>query len=390
MNLNLFDRNSNRNILIAGIFALIIGVGVSRFAFTSLLPSMLENQLTITSAGLMASFNFIGYLSGAIFSIFLKSIKIKVLFFRIGLFLSILTTLILAFSTNDLLWIISRIIAGFGSAMLLIVTGSLVMLKLDMKDKTKAMGIHFSGIGMAIVFCELISQYTLQYYSWNIVWFVLVIFSIIFTTYSMYIINFNKDNSKIKKTYMVSKDMFSSYVILLIIAYFTQGIGFVVQGTFLPDIINNINKIDSYGSVVWLFVGVSGIPASIIWMRLAYKYGSENIIIIAMLLQIVGILIPTFTNNLYINIISGILYGSTFIGLVALFMNKAGQISKNNPVIIMGSMTAAYGIGQVLAPLYSIYFINKYENYNFTLYITASIVFLGVLLIFIAKNKYKK
>ena len=390
MNLNLFDKNSNRNILIAGIFALIIGVGVARFAFTSLLPSMLENHLSITSAGIMASFNFIGYLSGAIFSIFLKTIERKVFFFKIGLFLSIITTFILAFTSSELLWIISRIIAGFGSAMLLIVAGSLVMLKLDLKDKTKAMGIHFSGIGIAIVFCELLSQYILKYYTWEIVWVVLALFSILLSIYSVYILNFDEYILQNEISKSRATNIFSSYVILLILAYFTQGIGFVVQGTFLPDIINNISKIESYGSLVWLFAGIAGIPASIIWMRLAYKYGSENIIIIAMTLQIVGILIPTFTNNLFVNILTGVLYGSTFIGLVALFMNKAGQISKNNPVIIMGSMTAAYGIGQVLAPLYSIYFINKYENYNITLYITAMIVFFGVLLIFIAKNKYKK
>ena len=388
MKLDLFNKDSNINILIAGIFALIIGVGVARFAFTSLLPSMLENQLTITTAGIMASFNFAGYLSGAIFSIFLKDIHTKVKFFRLGLFLSVITTLVLAFSTNEILWIISRVVAGFGSAMLLIVAGSLVMLKLNFEDKTKAMGIHFSGIGIAIVFCELISQYVLQYSTWNIAWLVLASCAIIFSLYSAYILNFDNYNLTNKPTSKVSKNIFSSYVILLIVAYFTEGVGFVVQGTFLPDIINNINQVDSYGSLIWLFAGLAGIPASIMWMRLAYKYGTENIIMIAMLLQIIGILIPTFTNNIVINLLSGVLYGSTFIGLVALFMNKAGQISKNNPVIIMGSMTAAYGIGQVLAPLYSIYYINKYGNYDITLYITACIVFVGVLLIFMAKRKY--
>jgi len=388
MKLDLFNKDSNINILIAGIFALIIGVGVARFAFTSLLPSMLENQLTITTAGIMASFNFAGYLSGAIFSIFLKDIHTKVKFFRLGLFLSVITTLVLAFSTNEILWIISRVVAGFGSAMLLIVAGSLVMLKLNFEDKTKAMGIHFSGIGIAIVFCELISQYVLQYSTWNIAWLVLASCAIIFSFYSAYILNFDNYNLTNKPTSKVSKNIFSSYVILLIAAYFTEGVGFVVQGTFLPDIINNINQVDSYGSLIWLFAGLAGIPASIMWMRLAYKYGTENIIMIAMVLQIFGILIPTFTNNIVINLLSGVLYGSTFIGLVALFMNKAGQISKNNPVIIMGSMTAAYGIGQVLAPLYSIYYINKYGNYDITLYITACIVFVGVLLIFMAKRKY--
>ena len=93
MTLNLLDRNNNLAILIAGIIAVIIGLGVARFAFTSLLPPMLEGFLTVTFAGLLAAVNFAGYLSGSIFSMFIKDINQKVLLFRIGIILCILTKL---------------------------------------------------------------------------------------------------------------------------------------------------------------------------------------------------------------------------------------------------------------------------------------------------------
>ena len=125
-------------------------------------------------------------------------------------------------------------------------------------------------------------------------------------------------------------------------------------------------------------------------MRLAHNYGSVDVIIWAMLLQIVGILIPTFTNDIILNLLSGALYGSTFIGLVALFMNLGGQIAKSNPVVLMGSMTAAYGIGQVTAPLYSVALIEYFGNYNSTLFLTATIVFIGVLFLVWAKKIEKK
>ena len=57
--INLLDKNSNPAILLAGIIALIIGVGVARFVFTSLLPPMLENHLTISFAGVLASINYV-------------------------------------------------------------------------------------------------------------------------------------------------------------------------------------------------------------------------------------------------------------------------------------------------------------------------------------------
>ncbi len=386
MNINIFDKNKNFNILLAGILAITVGVGVARFAFTSLLPFMLEDFLTVTNAGLFASFNFSGYLSGAIFSIFIKDINTKVRFFRIGMILSILTTLILATTTNETLWFISRIIAGFGSAMVLIVGGAIVMVKLNYEDKTKAMGIHFAGIGFAIVVSELISQCILQNGSWKDAWLGLVIYSFIVTFYSIYILSFDKELKKDAVKHKLSRSIFSTYVILLILAYFTEGVGFVVQGTFLPDIINSLEGLSGYGSLGWLIVGLAGIPSSIIWMRLAHNHGSINIIILAMTLQIIGILIPAFSNNIYLNLLSGALYGSTFIGLVALFMNLGGQLAGKNPVVLMGAMTAAYGVGQVSAPLYSVVLIKYFGNYNTALYVTAFIVFIGILLLLYAKK----
>lgn len=383
---NLFDKNSNHAIIVAGILTIIVSIGVARFAFTSLLPSMLSDFLTLTQAGILASLNFFGYLSGAIFVIFIKDINTKVKYFRLGMLLNLISTLILATTSNELLWMFSRLIAGFSSGLLFLIGSALVMVKLDYDEKTKVMGIYFTGLGFAIVVSELITQYVLTLGAWEEVWKALLLFSLITSFYIMPILSFNKSQTQDAPKHQLSKSIFSYYVILLILAYFTEGVGFVIQATFLPDIINSLEGLEGYGNAIWLVVGVAGIPSSIIWMRLAHKHGSVNIIMVAMFLQIVGILIPALSNNIYLNLLSGALYGSTFIGLVALFINRAGQLAKNNPVVLMGSMTAAYGIGQVIAPLYSIALIERFGNYNSTLYLTAFIVFVGILLLFVAKN----
>ena len=105
-----------------------------------------------------------------------------------------------------------------------------------------------------------------------------------------------------------------------------------------------------------------------------------------MALQIIGILIPALSTDLTLNLLSGALYGGTFIGLVALFLNLGGQLAGKNPVVLMGAMTAAYGIGQVGAPLYSVALINYFGNYNAALYVTALVVFIGILFLLYAKR----
>ena len=389
--MTLLDKNHNNAILLAGILSLIVGVGVARFVFTSLLPAMLEDSLSVSFAGILASTNYVGYLSGSIFAIFIKDLNAKVRYFKIGLVLCVLSTLVLGITENSLLWLISRVVAGFGAAMALVVGSAVVMTKLKMQSKTKAMGIHFSGIGFSILVSDLIMRAVFAAGgNWQDAWIVLALFAIPASLYSAYILSIDKAQQVVVKQHKFDVSLFSGFVILLIAAYFTEGVGMVVQGTFLPDIINSLPGLERYGGWVWTLVGVAGIPSCILWMRLAHRYGSVNIIIIAMSIQLIGILIPTFSTNIALNLLGGVFYGGTFVGLVALFMNLGGKIAGSNPVLLMGALTTAYGVGQVLGPLYSVKLIDIFSSYNAALYATAVIVASGVVLLLFAKTLMSK
>lgn len=219
----LLDRNDNLSIIIAGMFAVIIGLGVARFAFTSLLPSMLSDYLTITFAGILASLNFAGYLSGSILSIFIKDINQKVILFRIGIFLAIFSTFILYVTTNETIWVIFRIVAGFAGAMAFVVGSAIVMMKLKLESKTKAMGIHFSGIGFSILTTDLISRYVLSSgYTWQDSWLVLALFALVLSSYSMYILSFDKKVNQNVVKHKFDTSIFTPFVIILIMAYFAE------------------------------------------------------------------------------------------------------------------------------------------------------------------------
>lgn len=384
----MFDRNNNAAILLAGILALVVGVGVARFAFTSLLPAMLENHLSIAFAGMLASVNYVGYLSGSIFAIFIKDIHAKVRFFRFGLVLCIVTSLLLAFTENQVTWLVARLLAGFGAAMALVVGSAIVMSKLQNTNKTKAMGIHFSGLGFSILVSDIIMRAVFNFSTyWQHAWLALAMVGTLFACYSAYILTFEKQNADQVIKHKFDKSLFSPLVIILALAYFTEGVGMVVQATFLPDIVNSLPGLAGYGGYAWLAVGLAGIPSCIIWMRLAHRFNSIDMMMLAMALQVVGILIPIFSNNIMLNLISGMLYGATFIGLVALFMNFAGQLAGKNPVFIMGVITAAYGVGQVVAPLYCVALIEQFGNYNAALYLTAFIVITGIILLKYAQTR---
>ena len=71
------NKTNNVAILIlTGIAALTIAVGIGRFSYTPILPYMIsELNLTTTEAGLIASSNYLGYLLGSLIPIFPKFSK---------------------------------------------------------------------------------------------------------------------------------------------------------------------------------------------------------------------------------------------------------------------------------------------------------------------------
>jgi MFS family permease len=386
--LNLLNKNSNTAIVIAGIISIIIGVGVARFSYTTILPSMLEqNVLSLSFSGILASTNYIGYLSGAFLAIFISNFHFKVQLFRLGMILSIFTTALFFITTDETIWTIGRIIAGFGSAMVLVGGPSIVLKKLSGENKTKIMGYYFSGIGFSILVCDLVARIVLP--NWNLAWILIVFLGILLISYPYYILSFDKEDTSSKQKHPFDKTLFNPIVFILTFAYCTEGFGFVIQGTYLPTIIQSIDGLEKYSANAWMLVGIAGIPSAIIWMYFASKYGSVSMIIYAMIFQIIGILIPAFFVEPFLILLSGFLYGFTFIPLVALFINLGGIIAKNNPVVLMGMFTSAYGIGQITAPLYAVYFTELSGNYNHALYLTAFIVFLGVLALIFLKTKFK-
>ena len=76
----------------------------------------------------------------------------------------------------------------------------------------------------------------------------------------------------------------------------------------------------------------------------------------------------------------------TFVGLTALFMNLSGKLSDKNPVVLMGIITNAYSLGMIIAPLYCVALYEKFNSYNYSLYITAIVVLIGALLLIYAKR----
>ena len=104
-------------LILTGTAALALAVGIGRFSFTPILPYMLEElDISKTNGGLIASWNFFGYLCGSLLSILpIFKKKIKFVFFT-SIVISLLTTLLMSLSNDIIIFIAIRFFAGVSSA----------------------------------------------------------------------------------------------------------------------------------------------------------------------------------------------------------------------------------------------------------------------------------
>lgn len=388
--LEILDRNRNINIILAGILALVVGTGIARFSYTSLLPVMLQDGLDLRFSGVLTSVNYVGYFSGAALAVLIKDLSLKVMLFRLGMALCIVGTYFMGTTGDPQTWIILRIIAGFGTAMAMVVGSAIVMYKLSGLDKTYLMGVHFSGIGISIVVADLIARGLVHYFSWQISWQGLAVAGAIIMLYPLYILSIDKEIRREHKAKKHDEKIFTPFALLLLVAYFFEGIGYVVSGTYLPSIIVSLEGMEKWGGALWMIVGIAGIPSCMVMAKAAQKHGILNVIMIAMVVQAFSIMIPAFSINPWFNLMGAFLYGGTFVGLVSLFLSLGGSLAKNNPVIFMGALTSAYSVGQISAPIYVVWLTEKSGNFSTALYLTSTIVMMGVLTLWIAKKYVKR
>lgn len=105
--------------VMAGLIALAIAMGIGRFAFTPLLPMMLQDAgLSISGAAWLASANYLGYLIGALSAMGLRLAPPRAI--RVGLVLIVIATFAMGYTQSFQLWLCLRLIAGIASAWVLI------------------------------------------------------------------------------------------------------------------------------------------------------------------------------------------------------------------------------------------------------------------------------
>src|SRR5574343_108216 len=380
-------RTERIKVLVAGIFSLILAMGVARFAYTPLLPVMQQQAgLGVAEAGLLAALNYAGYLSGALIASLISDLVLKDRLYRIGMVAAVASTALMGLSSDPLVWIVSRFIAGLSSAAGILLGSGLILNWLIRHNHRPELGIHFSGIGLGIAGCAAAVWLMNGMLDWREQWFAFTAIGCVLLVPALAWLP-APDTSSVTKSGAALHDQPPSplFLGLFMAAYFCAGFGFVVSATFIVAIVDHLPGLAGQGTQVFMAIGVAAAPACINWDLIARRTGELNALILAAVLQIVGIVLPVAVGGLFAAILGALLFGGTFIGMVSLVLTMAGRYYPTRPAKMMGKMTLSYGVAQIIGPAVVGWLASRFGDYSMGLYLAAGVMVLGTLLLAILK-----
>lgn len=373
-------------VLAAGIMSLIVTIGVARFSYTPLLPIMqAETWLDEAAGGWLATFNYMGYMCGALLAASISDLRTKDRLYRAYLIIAVVTTVAMAFTESMVLWAILRFVSGVSSSGGMLIASGLILNWLIRHNYRGELGIHFAGAGLGIVFASLVVELLVQLsQGWAQQW---LWFSVAAALVSIPAWRWmpRPDIRPVTVTgsKLVDQPPSRPFMLVLLAAYFCAGYGYVISATFIVDIVERQDALAGAGQWVFMVVGLAAMPASIIWDRIARSVGYLKALMLAYGVQIIGIILPALTDTLWGAILSALLYGGTFIGCVSLVLTMAGRFYPTKPAKLMGKMTLSYGVAQIVAPALTGMLAQDAGNYDLGLYLAGGFIALGTVLIMV-------
>jgi len=358
-------------VVFGGILLLVVAMGISRFAFTPILPFMRHDVgFSLEVAGFLASSNYIGYFIGALWAGFIHRRRKNILLASVVF--NVLSVGLMGLLEVYSVWLVLRLIAG--------ITDYLARHSLS-----RWSGYVFSGIGLGIAISGLCVPAIEAKFAWEGTWLGLGMLSAIFLliTFILWRNLEVQDSIKVMKT--LDTKMTRGFMPWLILSYGLEGLGYIITGTFLVDIIHNIPSLQAYSSYSWVIVGLAAIPSAPVWTVLLEKFSAIKILFVAYILQVIGILLPVFSQTVWSVLLASFLFGLTFVGIVTLTTSYARQLFPTQSGFVVSLLTTFYAFGQIIGPIVAGKLVEVYSSYKAALVFAGVIVFLALLVMVIGR-----
>ncbi|MFP4517558.1 MAG: YbfB/YjiJ family MFS transporter [Desulfovibrionales bacterium] len=365
----------SREAVIGGMLALVVAMGIGRFAFTPALAYMqLDLGLSDAQGGQLASLNYAGYLLGALGAAAVPTGSRRIPFLA-SLLISVTATALMAAGTDPLMWNILRFASGTASAFLFVLASGIALDSI--RGNSRGNGLLFSGVGTGIALTGILAPVGYALGGWSGTWLTYGFAGLLLSIPAAILLK----EPEIPHRTLVFGRTRTIPLHVLMISYFCGGLGYIVTGTFIVVFVERTTTVPGMGSVVWTFVGLAAAPSCILWARLGQRWGLSAALVAAFLILSVGVVLPALSSSIPVFLLSALLYGGTFMGIVLLTMSLGKLTMPENSGRAVGLLTASFGVGQILGPWLAGHAAERFGSFTLPLLGAGVVTAIGGLLL---------
>lgn len=323
--------------------ALAAGMGVGRFVYTPILPLMHAQAGLSTDAGAqLATANYVGYLLGALAGTLLPALVRSRAVLRGSLVLLIGTLTAMPATHSTGVWIALRLLAGVASALIFVVAVSSLLGHLR-NHPAHLPGWAFGGVGAGIALSGLLVLALRSVADWRAAWWAAAALATALAAAAWNL----RPEAPVTPSTGAPGTRVGPWFGALFVSYSLEGVGYIVAGTFLVAAIGQSSP-GWIGSGAWVLVGLAAVPSSALWARLGRRWSRPGLLVVALMIQAVGIALPALVGAMAAALVSAVLFGATFIGVSTLALATGADLRYPRSVALL---TAGYSVGQILGPL---------------------------------------
>ena len=338
---------------LAGAASLAVAMGIGRFAFTPVLPMMLQDAgLSIASGGWLASANYLGYLIGALSAMVLQVRPERAI--HAGLLVIAAATLAMGGSDAFAVWVALRLVAGVASAWVMISVSAWCLNTLAVYRRPFLNSLVFAGVGCGITAAGLLCIVLTQWQAGSVrAWAALGLLALGVTALIWRF--FAHDDGEAARSAASPAAptalVWNADALRLVLCYGVFGFGYIIPATFLPVMARNALQGSAAFAWSWPTFGMAAVLSTLVVAVLVRRWGNRRVWCFSHLLMAVGIVLPVWSQNFLSILAAALCVGGTFMVITLAALQEARRVAGPGARMLIAAMTSAFAAGQIVGPL---------------------------------------
>ncbi|WP_433589487.1 MFS transporter [Pseudomonas koreensis] len=330
--------------------ALMMAMGIGRFALTPQLPHLLsEGQFDLTAAGLIAAANYLGYLLGAVDAMFAHRPQQVQRRLYGGLWLCVLLTLASFWANGFWSHLLLRFGTGVASAWVLVMITALSQPLAAAAGRPRLGALVFAGPGLGIFLTGLLAlvSHLLQQTSATL-W---LIYAGVALLMLLAIVRILPQPGTHTPVASLNGSHSNRGIPRLAAVYALYGVGYIIPATFLSQMANAQFHGQWQADLFWPCFGLgAAIGVLLVSLRRHDPNTTRHWLTATLWLQALGVFACLLGSG-YGLALGVMLCGMPFLACMQLVMQRSRELAPHTTQRNAGLLTACFAVGQLSGPL---------------------------------------